>query len=246
MAGRGVRITNLGVQFPDGTTALDDMNLSVPPGEFVAVVGPSGCGKSTMLRAVAGLQAPTAGVLDIGDDTVSFVFQDPTLLPWLSVLGNVELPLRIAGADKDVSRRRATATLGEVGLADSLEKLPRQLSGGMRMRASVARALVTEPSLFLFDEPFAAVDEIKRENLNDMLLRIHGQRDFSALFVTHSVTEAVYLADRVIVLSGAPGRVVADVTIDLPRSRPDGIRFDASFTRLCRSVSEALRTPEHR
>jgi NitT/TauT family transport system ATP-binding protein len=241
-----MRLVDLGVQFPDGTTALRDVNLSVSPGEFVAVVGPSGCGKSTMLRAVAGLQSPSAGFVDVGDDTVSFVFQDPTLLPWLSVIGNVELPLRIAGTDKGESRRRATATLEEVGLMDSLEKLPRQLSGGMRMRASVARALVTEPRLFLFDEPFAAVDEIKRESLNDMLLRIHAQRTFSALFVTHSVTEAVYLADRVVVLSSAPGQLVADVRIDLPRPRPDGIRFDASFTRLCRTVSDALRVPEHR
>lgn len=241
-----MRITDLGVQFPDGTTALRDVNLNVSRGEFVAIVGPSGCGKSTMLRVVAGLQMPSAGVVDIGDDSVSFVFQDPTLLPWLSVIGNVELPLRIAGTDKNEIRSRATATLGEVGLADSLEKLPRQLSGGMRMRASVARALVTEPRLFLFDEPFAAVDEIKREHLNDMLLRIHAQRDFSALFVTHSVSEAVYLADRVIVLSGAPGRMVAEVGIDLPRPRPDDVRFDASFTRLCRTVSDALRVPENR
>ena len=241
-----MRITDLGVQFPDGTTALRDVNLNVSRGEFVAIVGPSGCGKSTMLRVVAGLQMPSAGVVDIGDDSVSFVFQDPTLLPWLSVIGNVELPLRIAGTDKNEIRSRATATLGEVGLADSLEKLPRQLSGGMRMRASVARALVTEPRLFLFDEPFAAVDEIKREHLNDMLLRIHAQRDFSALFVTHSVSEAVYLADRVIVLSGAPGRMVAEVGIDLPRPRPDDVRFDASFTSLCRTVSDALRVPENR
>ena len=241
-----MRITDLGVQFPDGTTALRDVNLNVSRGEFVAIVGPSGCGKSTMLRVVAGLQMPSAGVVDIGDDSVSFVFQDPTLLPWLSVIGNVELPLRIAGTDKNEIRSRATATLGEVGLADSLEKLPRQLSGGMRMRASVARALVTEPRLFLFDEPFAAVDEIKREHLNDMLLRIHAQRDFSALFVTHSVSEAVYLADRVIVLSGAPGRMVAEVGIDLPRPRPDDVRFDASFTRLCRTVSDALRVQENR
>lgn len=241
-----MNIVDLGVQFPDGTIALRDMSLNVSPGEFVALVGPSGCGKSTLLRVVAGLQAPSAGFVDVGDDTVSFVFQDPTLLPWLSVIGNVELPLRIAGTDKQATRRRATATLDEVGLADSLDKLPRQLSGGMRMRASVARALVTEPALFLFDEPFAAVDEIKREDLNDMLLRIHSQRGFSALFVTHSVSEAVYLADRVIVLSGAPGRTVADVRVDLPRPRAAGIRFDTAFTRLCRTVSDALRLPEHR
>lgn len=244
MAGCTVRITDLEVRFGDGTAALRDVSLHVPPGEFVAVVGPSGCGKSTMLRAVAGLQSPTSGTVDTGDDTVSFVFQDPTLLPWLSVLGNVELPLRIAGSDKGENRRLATETLGEVGLADSLDKLPRQLSGGMRMRASVARALVTAPGLFLFDEPFAAVDEIKREELNDMLLRIHAQRRFSALFVTHSVTEAVFLADRVIVLSAAPGRIVADVRIDLPRPRPSGIRFDGEFTNMCKTVSDALRSTE--
>lgn len=241
-----MRISDLCVQFADGTTALRDVNLAVPQGEFVAVVGPSGCGKSTMLRVVAGLQPPSGGTVDVGDESVSFVFQDPTLLPWLNVIGNVELPLRIAGTDKETSRRRAMATIDEVGLADSLEKLPRQLSGGMRMRASVARALVSEPALFLFDEPFAAVDEIKREDLNDMLLRIHAQRGFSALFVTHSVTEAVYLADRVIVFSAAPGRVIADVRIDLPRPRPDLIRFDAAFTGLCRTVSDALRVPERR
>jgi NitT/TauT family transport system ATP-binding protein len=241
MAHPHVIVSNLHVRFTDGTSALQDVNLNVPHGQFVALVGPSGCGKSTMLRAIAGLQPPTSGSVETNDATTSFVFQDPTLLPWLTVCGNVELPLRIGGARHDDARRRAVAALGEVGLADSLDKLPRQLSGGMRMRVSVARSLVTQPSLFLFDEPFAAVDEIKREELIDMLLRIHGQRGFTALFVTHSVTEAVYLADRVIVLSARPGRIVADIPVELPRPRPHDLRFEHRFTDVCRTVSDALR-----
>lgn len=245
MAGPRVIIADLGVRFPDGTAALQDVSIRVPRGQFVAVVGPSGCGKSTMLRVIAGLQNPTSGTVAIDDAPTSFVFQDPTLLPWLTVLGNVMLPLRIGGSDRHDAREQAFAALEEVGLADSTDKLPRQLSGGMRMRVSVARSLVTQPSVFLFDEPFAAVDEIKREALNDMLLRIHGQRGFTALFVTHSVTEAVYLADRVIVLSARPGRIVADVPVGFPRPRPHDLRFEHPFNDLCRTVSDALRATVH-
>jgi NitT/TauT family transport system ATP-binding protein len=237
-----VKVSNLGIAFADGTIALDDVHLVVPPGQFLAIVGPSGCGKSTLLRAVAGLQTPSSGEVKIDESNVSFVFQDPTLLPWLTTISNVELPLRIAGMNTTSSRPRAIEALEEVGLGNDLFKLPRQLSGGMRMRVSVARALVTQPDIFLLDEPFAAVDEIKREALNDMLLRIHEMHNFSAMFVTHSVSEAVYLADRVIVLSRGPGRIIADIPIPLARPRQADLRFDDEFTRICKVVSTALRS----
>ena len=236
-----VNVSDLSVQFSDGTSALRSINLTVDPGQFVAVVGPSGCGKSTLLRAVSGLQTPTTGTIDRKSAHLAFVFQDPTLLPWLTTVANVALPLRIAGEGHTSAHEKASLVLEEVGLGNDLHKLPRQLSGGMRMRASVARALVTEPEVFLFDEPFAAVDEIKRQSLNDMLMRVHVQREFSALFVTHSVTEAVYLADRVIVLTGSPGEIAADLAVTFPRPRVGDLRFDPRFTEICRTITTILR-----
>jgi NitT/TauT family transport system ATP-binding protein len=244
MVGAYVRTDSLEVEFSDGTVALHDVAIALKPGEFVSIVGPSGCGKSTLLRVLAGLQEPSRGHVDTSGGHVSFVFQDPTLLPWLTAIANVQLPLRIAGVDVDTSAARARDALDVVGLRGHEHKLPKQLSGGMRMRVSVARALVTNPATFLFDEPFAAVDEIKREALNEMLLNIHQQQHFSAAFVTHSVSEAVFLADRVVVLSRGPGTIIAEIPVSLERPRHREQRFSPVFIDICRHVSEVLRQSE--
>lgn len=224
--------------WPNGETALQDIDLAVSSGEFVSIVGPSGCGKSTLLRIVAGLETASTGSVAVGAQTTEFVFQDPTLLPWLTVLENVTLPLELAGVRDDV---RAISALDEVGLKSDSEKLPRELSGGMKMRTSVARALVTQPELFLLDEPFSAVDELRREDLNRMLLSLHEQRRFACLLVTHSVAEAVLLGDRVLVMSAQPGRVSADLRISIPRNERFERRFEPDFVALTRAVSMELR-----
>lgn len=239
-----IRCSNVGVVFEAGTVALHDVSLDLAPGEFLAIVGPSGCGKSTLLRAIAGLQPVSAGTLEgVGAD-LGYVFQDPTLLPWLDACDNVALPLRLSGTAKQECRDRAMEALREVGLVDHESKLPRELSGGMRMRVSVARSLINRPDTLLFDEPFAAVDEIKREALNELLLRLHEERRFSALFVTHSVSEAVFLADRVLVMSGAPGSILTSFDVPFPRPRRREFRFDANFSDLCRVISDSLRSTE--
>jgi NitT/TauT family transport system ATP-binding protein len=224
--------------WPSGETALQDVDLALASGEFVSIVGPSGCGKSTLLRIVAGLDTPTSGEVSVKAQTTEFVFQDPTLLPWLTVLENVSLPLVLAGERNDDVAR---SSLSEVGLAADIDKLPRELSGGMKMRTSVARALVTKPDLFLLDEPFSAVDELRREDLNRMLLSLHDQRRFACLLVTHSVNEAVLLGDRVLVMSKNPGRMAAEVHIPIPRSERFERRFDQDFVSLTRAVAMALR-----
>jgi NitT/TauT family transport system ATP-binding protein len=225
-------------RWPNGELTLHDVDLNLASGEFVALVGPSGCGKSTLLRMAAGLESSTSGTIEVGAKTTEFVFQDPTLLPWRTVAENVALPLDLAGVQDD---EQVHAALVEVGLTGSADKLPRELSGGMKMRASVARALVTTPDLFLLDEPFSAVDELRREELNRMLLSLHQRRAFACLLVTHSVTEAVLLADRVVVLSDQPGRVIAVIDIPLPRHERFERRFEEDFVALARLVSLALR-----
>ncbi|MFM8866687.1 MAG: ABC transporter ATP-binding protein [Ilumatobacteraceae bacterium] len=225
-------------RWPNGELTLHDVDLNLASGEFVALVGPSGCGKSTLLRMAAGLESSTSGTIEVGAKTTEFVFQDPTLLPWRTVAENVALPLDLAGVQDD---EQVHAALVEVGLTGSADKLPRELSGGMKMRASVARALVTTPDLFLLDEPFSAVDELRREELNRMLLSLHQRRAFACLLVTHSVTEAVLLADRVVVLSDQPGRVSAVIDIPLPRHERFERRFEEDFVALARLVSLALR-----
>ncbi len=239
-----MKTDDLVVAFSDGTVALQNVSLEAKSGEFIAIVGPSGCGKSTLLRAIAGLQDPSRGTIDTQGSQMSIVFQDPTLLPWLTALGNVQLPLRLAGISAQESHDRAVMALSDVGLSEHQSKLPRELSGGMRMRVSVARALVTKPNVFLFDEPFAAVDAIKRQTLNEMLLQLHDERRFSALFVTHSVSEAVFLADRVVVFSQGPGTVVADIPVTLDRPRKPEQLFEQHFNDICRLVSEVLRGSE--
>ena len=235
-------------RFDDGTVALDGLDLAVPEGGFVSLLGPSGCGKSTVLRLLAGLDSPTGGTLDWpggrpGRGAIGFVFQDATLLPWATVRDNVYLPLRIAGQSRDTAAAAIDAAIRLVGLQGFEGSRPHQLSGGMRMRVSVARALATEPRLLLMDEPFAALDEITRFQLNDDLLRIVRQRHCTTVFVTHSVFEAVYLSQRVFVMSPRPGRVAAAHDVDLPWPREPSLRTDAGFAAVCRAIAQDLAAP---
>nr|WP_306362978.1 ABC transporter ATP-binding protein [Nocardia sp. CC227C] len=221
--------------------ALTDIDLEVRRGEFVAVVGPSGCGKSTLLRLAAGLEQPTSGNVAVHTDSVGFIFQEATLLPWRRVLRNVELAAELRGVDRGTRRARATRALAAVGLADFAGKLPGQLSGGMRMRVSLARALALQPRLLLLDEPFGALDEITRLSMQEELLRLYRDNAFTALFITHSVSEAVFLAGRVVVMSARPGRVHEVIDIDLPYPRDRDLRFDSAFTGLVARVSGSLK-----
>jgi NitT/TauT family transport system ATP-binding protein len=232
---------DLAKTYPDGTTALEHVDLDVATGDFVTVVGPSGCGKSTLLRIASGLEPHTGGSTDVSTDRIGYVFQDATLLPWRTVRQNVELLAELHDVGKAERRSTAAAAIDLVGLNGFEDHLPRALSGGMRMRVSLARSLTLEPDLFLFDEPFGALDEITRERLNDELLRLFVTKGFGALFITHSVSEAVYLSTRVLVMSGRPGSIVAsfDVPFEYPRS-PD-VRFTPEFAALSGEVSHALR-----
>ena len=223
--------------FGGGTAALAPTDLTIATGSFVSLVGPSGCGKSTLLRLIADLETPSAGTLDRDDGAVGFVFQSPTLMPWASTLDNVAPPLRLKNIADDTSARSAMTRVGLDGFADAY---PHELSGGMKMRASIARAIVTQPRLLLMDEPFAALDEITRFHLNDDLLALWQQNRWTVVFVTHSVREAVFLSQRVVVLSPRPGRIVADVNIDLPAQRAPGLRLSHAFTHQCARVSAAL------
>lgn len=233
--------SNVSMTFPDGTQALSDVSFDVQPGEFVTIVGPSGCGKSTLLKIASGLLDATAGRIDVDRDRIGYVFQDATLLPWRTVRRNVELLAELHGIDKSERARLAQDAIELVGLAGFENHYPRSLSGGMKMRASLARTLTLKPPVFLFDEPFGAVDEITRERLNEETLRLFEQERFAGLFITHSISEAVFLSTKVHVMSARPGRLVAsfDVPFDYPR-KPE-IRFDARFAELCGQVSVALR-----
>ena len=245
-----VELSNVGKRFASGVEALDGIDLAVGRGEFVSLVGPSGCGKSTLLRIIAGLTPPTRGTcrLSLGETAakpipaghIGFVFQDPTLMPWSTVVGNVELPFRIAGRVGSAERDRAAAALRAVGLAGFEGAYPHQLSGGMRMRVSIARALVTDPELLLLDEPFAALDEITRFALNDDLLRLWEARRPTVLFVTHSVFESVYLSTRIAVLTARPGRISATLPVELPQPRDRAVRMTPAYAAMCENVSRAL------
>lgn len=227
--------------FRDGTRAVDDVSFEVAAGELVAVVGPSGCGKSTLLRIAAGLSEATTGLADTGGAEVGFVFQDPTLLPWRTVRANVELPAEVRRLPVGERRRRATAAIELAGLAGFERHRPRALSGGMRMRVSLARALTLQPQVFLFDEPFGALDEITRQRLNDELQQLFVHERFAGVFVTHSVVEAVYLASRVIVMSPRPGRIVSETAVPFAYPRAPELRFDPRFASIAAAVSEDLR-----
>nr|WP_229872233.1 ABC transporter ATP-binding protein [Promicromonospora soli] len=226
--------------FPTGTVALERVSLSVAAGEFVSVVGPSGCGKSTLLRLASGLDEVTGGGIEVNATSTSYVFQEATLLEWRSALRNVELVGELRGAPKADRRRRAQEALDLVGLSGFEKQHPRQLSGGMRMRVSIARALVAEPDLALFDEPFGALDEITRLRMQTELQSLFALKNFAGLFITHSVSEAVYLSTRVVVMSGRPGRVVADIPVPWSYPRPPELRYEPEFAALTGEVSAAL------
>jgi NitT/TauT family transport system ATP-binding protein len=227
--------------FVDGTHALDSTSFDVCAGEFVTVVGPSGCGKSTLLRIASGLEQATSGSVTLDRSSLGYVFQDPTLLQWRTVRRNIELFAELDGIPKAERRRRVDENVRLVGLDGFEDKYPKQLSGGMRMRASLARSLLMEPQVFLFDEPFGAVDEITRERLNDELLGLFQRKGFGALFITHSIYEAVFLSTRVLVMSARPGRIVASFAVPFPYPRSHDLRFESEFAELAGQVSHALR-----
>ncbi|XXY52087.1 ATP-binding cassette domain-containing protein [Sorangium sp. So ce269] len=237
-----------------GVVALDGIDLDIAPGAFVALLGPSGCGKSTLLRLVAGLDRADAGAAVVEAEAgasgaggargarapIAYVFQDAHLLPWRSVLENAALPLELAGAPLEERHAAARAALLQVGLADADARYPAELSGGMRMRVSLARAMVTRPRLLLLDEPFAALDELTRSRLDDQLRALWAELGMTVLFVTHSIIEAAYLAERAVVLSPRPARVVADRALELPEERTAALRTEPAFAREVRALQEAL------
>ena len=227
-------------RFPEGTLALTDVNFAVPPGEFVSIVGPSGCGKTTLLHLSAGLQRTTEGTIRVDTDKIGYVFQDPALLPWRTVQANVELLAELRGLSKTERRRRAHEAIELVGLTEFTRHRPRTLSGGMRMRVSLARSLTLNPELFLFDEPFGALDEITRQRLGTELLRLFIASRFAAVLVTHSVTEAVFLGGRVLVMSERPGRIIGDFTVPFGYPRTPKILFDPDFTELAQEIATCL------
>jgi len=240
--------------YPNGLRALEPIDLSVHETEFATLLGPSGCGKSTLLRMVAKLSAPSAGSVTLWPDSttpavagdrvsqqrLAFVFQTPTLMPWATVESNVALPLSLARARADETTARVASALQLVGLAAFRSLYPRQLSGGMQMRVSIARALVTEPALLLMDEPFGALDEITRARLDQEIRDLWARRSLTVLFVTHSIYEAVFLSTRVLVMSAQPGRILGEVRIDEPHPRTDAFRMSERFARLCQQVSKLL------
>ncbi len=243
-----VALRHVGKIFANGTNALQDLDLEVRDGEFLSLLGPSGCGKSTALRLIAGLGEPSRGRIEWrpqaadGSDRapIGFVFQEPTLMPWATVFGNVHLPLRLAGLERAGAAPRVSEALGRVGLADAAGSYPRELSGGMKMRVSIARALVTSPRLLLMDEPFAALDEITRFRLNEDLLKLWQALGKTVVFVTHSIFESVYLSNRIIVMTPRPGRVFAEIAVDAPHPRDESFRTSAEYAGYCRLASEAL------
>lgn len=227
--------------FPDGTEALRDVSFDVHKGEFVTVVGPSGCGKSTLLKVASGLITHTSGDVEVDRKSLGYTFQDATLLPWRSVVRNVELLLELEGVSKSERRRIAQEHIDLVGLTGFEQHYPKRLSGGMKMRVSLARSLAVQPEVFMFDEPFGALDEITRERLNDELLDLFKNEGFAGLFITHSIYEAIFLSTRVLVMSARPGRIVADFEIPFDYPRDTSLRYDPEFTRLAGEVSESLR-----
>ncbi len=242
-----VSLRGVAKRFGNRIVALRDATFDIREGEFVSLLGPSGCGKSTALRVIAGLIEPSSGEINWRDGVshgeigeIGFVFQEPTLMPWANVASNVYLPLKIAGTDRAQAMPRVREALRRVGLAGFENAYPRELSGGMKMRVSIARALVTAPKLLLMDEPFAALDEITRFRLNNDLLQVWAAMKQTAIFVTHSVFESVYLSSRIIVMTPRPGRVFADIPIDASYPRGEGFRTSAEYAALCRKVSEAL------
>jgi NitT/TauT family transport system ATP-binding protein len=252
-----IAMKGLSKQFANGTLAVRNVDLELRQGEFVSLLGPSGCGKSTLLRMISGLSQPSAGEIDWPqnahdaeghaerDPDLGFVFQDPTLMPWARAMDNVAMPLILKGIRKAEARERAAGMLALVGLKGFETSYPRELSGGMKMRVSIARALVTRPRVLLMDEPFAALDEITRHKLNDDLLELWWKNRFTAVFVTHSVFESVYLSQRIVVMAARPGRVMADLDVSAPYPRSDTFRTSAQYAELCRLASDKLKEAIH-
>ena len=230
-----------GKVFPDGTEAVRDISFELRTGEFLSIVGPSGCGKSTLLRMASGLGPATSGEVAREVENIGSVFQDATLLPWRTVRQNVELLAELEGAAPAERARLATEAIRLVDLDGFERHYPKALSGGMRMRTSVARALTMKPPLFLLDEPFGALDEITRGTLNEELMRLFVSQRFAAIFITHSIAEAVYLSSRVLVMSPRPGRIVAEIEVPFAYPRSPELRFDPEFARLSSEISHALR-----
>jgi NitT/TauT family transport system ATP-binding protein len=228
--------------FANGVTALTGANLDVRQGEFVSLLGPSGCGKSTILRLLSGLAPPTRGAIDWrgGRPQLGFVFQEPTLTPWSTVFANVWLPLRLTGVSRAEAKSRVEEALERVGLSGFANAYPRELSGGMKMRVSIARALVMRPTVLLMDEPFAALDEITRTKLNDDLVALKCSLDATVIFVTHSVYESVYLSTRIVVMAARPGRVVSEIAVDAPLPRNEEFRLSLGYAEKCRETSLAV------
>lgn len=227
--------------YANGVTALDGLTLDIRAGEFVSILGPSGCGKSTALRLMAGLLTPTAGTIQrdsrlTAAGRIGFVFQDATLTPWSRALANVRLPLDLARVPRAEANERAAAMLALVGLGGFERAWPHELSGGMRMRVSIARALATKPDLLLMDEPFAALDEFTRARLNDDLLALRAQLGFSVAFVTHSTWESVYLSDRIVVMSARPGRITGEARVVAPQERGAAFRASAGYASQCAAI----------
>ncbi|GAK69947.1 ABC transporter ATP-binding protein [Agrobacterium rubi] len=245
-----VSMMGVSKQFSNGTLALTDVSLTIEQGEFVSLLGPSGCGKSTALRIIAGLGSATSGTIDwpssrinskgLPEGDISFVFQEPTLMPWQTVFGNVHLPLKLRGVSKNAAKDDVARALATVGLTDFANAYPRELSGGMKMRVSIARALVTKPKLLLMDEPFAALDEITRQKLNDDVLTLWKQTGIAVVFVTHSVFESAYLSNRIVVMKARPGRVHADVPLVTSLERDAHYRTSEEYRQACEKVSNML------
>jgi NitT/TauT family transport system ATP-binding protein len=235
-------------QYGNGAAVLKNINLSIAKGEFVSLIGPSGCGKSTVLKLISGLTMPSAGTIRVDGmtpknarETISYIFQDATLLPWRTVRRNVALSLELEGAGLDRREKRTAELLDLVGLQHVADSYPRELSGGMKMRVSIARALATNPRLLLMDEPFAALDEMSRDRLNEEILRLRAEQKWTAVFVTHSVAEAVFLSTRVVVLAPNPGRVFAILPVELPQPRTSALRSAREFEECVGQVSHKLR-----
>lgn len=240
-----VSLRDVGKTFPNGVTALAGFELVVREGETLTLLGPSGCGKSTVLRLISGLAQPSVGAITWrepqAERDIGFVFQEPTLLPWANAFDNVYLPLRLDGVSRHAAAARVEEALARVGLVDFARALPRELSGGMKMRCAIARALVTRPALILMDEPFAALDEVTRFKLNDDLLALKRDLGATIVFVTHSVFESAYLSTRIVVMSKDRGRIVEEIEIDPSLPRDAEFRMSEAFAEICRSASRALR-----
>jgi NitT/TauT family transport system ATP-binding protein len=246
-----IRVQGITKTYQNGTQALSDVDLTVSDGEFLSLLGPSGCGKSTLLRIIAGLGAPSAGVIDWPqamydvrgepERSLGFVFQEPTLMPWATVFDNVAMPLTLAGMRRRDLADRVHEAIAMVGLERFTSHYPRELSGGMKMRVSIARALVMRPRVLLMDEPFAALDEITRFKLNNDLLMLWQAQQWTVIFVTHSVYESVYLSSRIAVMSARPGRIMIELAIDTPYPRNEAFRMSTVYNEFCRVTSAELK-----